>query len=200
MTNVNFSAWALADLTTIGVWSFVLCAVSILCLLPLSRAVGLVDVPDQRKQHFGSIPLIGGISITITVTLMMLGLGAFAEPSMYILLGVGGILAALGVLDDYADISARYRLVVQIAVGLALCFIANLKIISVGDLTGNGFVVFGSLMSILFTIMCSVGVFNAINMIDGHCGICQRYALCGCVGIRSMCLHGVSSLQHGCLW
>jgi len=128
-------------------------------------------MPDNRKQHVGAIPLVGGISIAVTVSVVLAWVGAFAEPSTYILLSIGAILAALGVLDDYADISARYRLMVQIAVGLALCFVANLKIVSVGDLTGGGYIIFGTVTSIIFTIMCSVGVFNSINMIDGIDGL-----------------------------
>ena len=32
-------------------------------LIPISHATGLLDRPDSRKQHLGSVPLVGGIAI-----------------------------------------------------------------------------------------------------------------------------------------
>jgi len=143
----------------------------VLIFTPLARALNLVDRPDARKQHVGAIPLAGGISIAISVMVVLIWAGALAVPTTGIFLAVGLILGFLGMLDDYSEISPRYRLLVQIIVGLALCFVADLKIVSVGDLVGNGYVTFGLVASVIFTVMCSVGVFNSINMIDGIDGL-----------------------------
>lgn len=171
MTEPSPIFWSAADLSLIAFWSFVCASILVVIFTPLARACNLVDVPDSRKQHVGSIPLVGGLSIATSVMLVMIWAGSLAVPTTGIFLTIGLILGLLGMLDDYAEISPRYRLLVQIFVGLALCFVADLKIVSVGDLIGNGYVTLGVVGSVVFTVMCSVGVFNSINMIDGIDGL-----------------------------
>ena len=171
MTEQVPTIWTFTDLTLIAFWSFVCASLLVVIFTPLARVFNLVDEPDDRKQHIGSIPLVGGLSIAASVMVVMIWAGALAVPTTGIFLTIGLILGLLGMLDDYSEISPRYRLLVQIIVGLALCFVADLKIVSVGDLVGNGYVTFGLVASVIFTVICSVGVFNSINMIDGIDGL-----------------------------
>lgn len=163
--------WTSFDLAMILILSAAVCFTLIRLLIPLSYRTSLLDKPDSRKNHDGAVPLVGGVAIMLSVTFALVITGAMTEPSTWTLLTIGSILAILGLIDDYADISAVYRLAVQISVGFALCFIANLQILNVGNIFGNGYVLLGGLTSIVFTIMCSVGVFNSINMIDGIDGL-----------------------------
>ena len=36
-------------------------------LIPISHATGLLDRPQGRKVHLGAVPLVGGISIYLSV-------------------------------------------------------------------------------------------------------------------------------------
>ncbi|MGU5722022.1 hypothetical protein ACV1C2_20315, partial [Aeromonas hydrophila] len=54
---------------TSGLVAFVGTALAIACLRPLSAKLQLVDLPNQRKQHVGAIPLIGGIAVCLGVYL-----------------------------------------------------------------------------------------------------------------------------------
>jgi len=192
--------WSLMDITLIGLWSLLLTGAVVALVSPLARAMRLVDEPDSRKQHIGSIPLVGGIGIAVAVSIVLAWSGAFAEPTTGMLLIIGSILAALGVLDDYIDISARYRLVAQIAVGVALCFVAGLQISSVGDLTGTGPVVLTGIAAVAFTIMCSVGVFNSINMIDGIDGLAGTIVLLSAGAMASIAFSGNDFYSAGVLF
>ena len=44
-------------------------ALAIVLLAPLSAKLQLVDLPNQRKQHVGAVPLIGGIAVCLGVYL-----------------------------------------------------------------------------------------------------------------------------------
>lgn len=189
MNEVVASNWNDNDLLLMALFSAVTTAMLIWLLSPVARYFQLVDKPDSRKQHTGVVPLVGGLAITLSAVVTILVTGGLSNPSTITLLSVGTILCLLGMLDDYSEISPRYRLIVQIAVGLALCFVADLKIVSVGDLNGNGLVAFGAITSVVFTIMCSVGVFNSINMIDGIDGLAGVIVGLSAAALASIAFH-----------
>ena len=43
-------------------------------LIPIAKRVGLVDHPNERKQHNSSTPLVGGIASLIAIVIKI---GAF---------------------------------------------------------------------------------------------------------------------------
>ena len=51
-------------LMPLGVFFIVLAVVPLFAVL--ARRVGLVDQPDERKQHEGAVPLVGGLAIFTT--------------------------------------------------------------------------------------------------------------------------------------
>lgn len=177
MENSSIVIWAYKDLSLIAAWSFIVCAIAVCLLSPLARAIKLLDKPDNRKLHAGSIPLVGGLAVAVAVFAVIGSFDGMAYPGTSIFITIGIILVALGALDDYIEIRPKYRLAVQIAIGIALCFVAELKVVNVGNLYGNGHLLLGYALSIGFTIMCSVGVFNSINMIDGIDGLAGVIAI-----------------------
>ena len=52
--------------------SFVFTLLAIKGLKPVADKVGLLDVPNHRKQHKGAVPLIGGLSIFLGVAVSAL--------------------------------------------------------------------------------------------------------------------------------
>ncbi len=190
---------SLSDLFLMTVASFVCAAVFILLLTPLARSVNLVDEPNERKQHDSAIPVVGGLSIAVSLTGVLIWAGALNIPAMVSFLGLGVILAFLGFLDDFSHIRMRYRLVVQIVVGLALCFVADLKILSLGDLFGGGSVTLGVLAAVAFTVACSVGVYNSINMIDGLDGLAGIVVSISALAMASIAYAAGDSFSAGVL-
>ena len=101
--------------------TFVLTLLAIFILIPLAHKIGLVDKPHGRKQHVGSIPLIGGISIFTGVGLTLAWFGLPDNIHYYYLL-CGGTIVILGVFDDFMDLSVKLRLCVQLLIGSAMVY------------------------------------------------------------------------------
>ncbi len=54
----------LLELSFVGFFSFT----SLFLMRKVAKAVGLVDKPNERKLHNGAIPLVGGISISLSIS------------------------------------------------------------------------------------------------------------------------------------
>lgn len=143
----------------------------------LAHQIRLVDQPNHRKRHFQATPLTGGIAIFsgFLIGLAMIGI---EWHSYWTLLAGMAILLVTGLLDDYLDISAAVRLMLQVAVAALMVFYSGLEIESLGLLFGeaHGPVELGP-WSAPFTIACVVFIINAINMADGLDGLAGCSAL-----------------------
>ena len=148
---------------------FSICTTAILLFEKVGPGLGFVDKPDQRKKHAGEIPLVGGLAIYLSF-----GLGiAFLDPdSIHIpLLLIALAVLLVGALDDYFDLPAISRMVMQMLIAAVMVIAIGLQLTNIGNLYGQGPVLLGSIAGLLFTILCTVGVLNAINMIDGVDGL-----------------------------
>ena len=91
--------------------AFLATVVVIAGLMPLARAVGLVDRPSNRKKHTGNVPLVGGVAIFLSTVFVSALVGPPAGwPG---LLAGAGLLLFVGVKDDLSRISPKVRLVFQ---------------------------------------------------------------------------------------
>ncbi len=155
--------------------AFAVCFGSILLLRPVASNWGLVDSPNNRKQHIGEIPLIGGIAVYLSV---LITVGTFVDRSdtiNFILISIS-LMVLVGALDDKYDISAKLRLVAQILIASILVFAAGIEIHSFGNLFGYGEISTGS-MSKVITILAIVAGINAFNMTDGIDGLAASLSL-----------------------
>ena len=141
---------------------------TLLCLALLKIAVitgkkiGLVDRPNERKKHKGEIPLVGGICIFITFLVMQ-----NFHPASTALIIACSILLLVGIIDDYHNLTPKSRLLFQGMAASVLVIGGGFQILTVGNLFFNSVVLLTGMVSIVFTIICIIGVVNAINMIDG---------------------------------
>lgn len=151
------------------IFAGVVCAGLIVVLEALAPTLGLTDKPSARKRHIGEIPLIGGIAMFGTIAIM----GVFFNPSHFpsVLVIIGSILVLLGMVDDIHNLSARFRLLVQVVVVSALFFLGDMRIETIGNLFFGAEVHLNQWASYGFTVICAIGVINAINMIDGLDGL-----------------------------
>lgn len=156
------------------------CVAFVLCrfAMPIATQFNLLDVPGDRKKHKHVTPLMGGIVILASIVPAMLALIAFAAPSNHIfkLLIWTSVLVGMtiiGILDDRHSLSPRLRLIASFGLfGIAAYIepIFNVRVldfeyppISLGLGTRE--------LAIAFTVLCCVGLVNAVNMADGKNGL-----------------------------
>ncbi len=176
--------------------TFVLTLLAIFILIPLAHKIGLVDKPHGRKQHVGSIPLIGGISIFSGVAVTLLIFGLPQDTHWYYLL-CGGSIVLLGVFDDFYDLSVKLRLCVQLLIGAVMVFGLQLYLSNLGDLVGLGNITLGYI-GIPLTLIAVIAAINAFNMIDGIDGLAGMLSGVSFVSLTLMMGIG-GQLEHAVL-
>lgn len=140
----------------------------------VARKTGLVDKPDHRKQHDGHVPLAGGL--TLFATLLTAKVLLDLPPFGLLELGLMGVVFVAGLWDDWRELSASKRLLVQFACGCLMVFSANFVLRQVGDLLGFGVIGLAAL-ALPLTALAFAGMANAYNMIDGLDGLAASLAL-----------------------
>lgn len=131
--------------------------------------LGLVDIPGGRKDHVGEVPLIGGVAIFLGFACATLLLEQPLTEYRPLYAGMALLLVA-GVLDDLHDLSARAKFTLQVSAGILLVGWGGLQVSTLGDLFALGPINLG-LMAAPFTLLCVVGLVNAVNMADGSDGL-----------------------------
>ena len=152
--------------------------VTAFCARALSRValrIGLADLPGGRKQHVGTIPVTGGVAMFAGFAAASLTSGLVAGPSLALVAALG-LLVACGAADDMHDISPRSKFFVQPVAALFMTSWAGVQVTQLGNLFGLGTANLHG-WSIPFSIICALGVINAINMIDGMDGAAGGVAL-----------------------
>lgn len=136
----------------------------------LAKAVGLVDKPNARKHHQGVIPLVGGVSIFLTLIVT-----SFLFPQLKVVsplfISCATILVATGVVDDRYDISFKARLIIQTMISLVMIGVGNKSLHSLGYLMGSDVIELSVVSSVVITVLGIIGAINAFNMVDGIDGL-----------------------------
>ena len=138
--------------------------------------LGLMDIPDHRKQHATPTALVGGISIFTVMLVFSIWVGSFG---WIVLCGLA--LGLIGVVDDAIDLGVRLRLTAQVVV--TLLAIAGTGVI-VDQLGQYGSVTLSlGFFGILFTVFAVVGVINAFNMLDGLDGLASGHVIVSLISL-----------------
>ena len=153
----------------------------ILVLYPIALKIGFTDNPCLRKQHNEPIPPIGGIAIFLGALITLL-VNDINPPHQTAFIFAMTLLVIVGAIDDHQGLSVKIRIIAQIAAGLIMTEIADIKIIELGDLLGFGNINLGG-YSTAFTVFAVVGGINAFNMIDGIDGLAGGSTLIAIVTI-----------------
>ena len=176
--------------------TFLLTLAAIFILIPVANKIGLVDNPHGRKQHVGSIPLIGGISVLSGVALTWAWFGLPMDTHWYYLL-CGGAIVILGVFDDFLDLSVKLRLCAQVIIALVMMYGLQLYVGNLGNLIGTGDLKLGYI-GIPFTVVAVIAAINAFNMIDGIDGLAGMLSGVSFVSLTLMMGVG-GQLEHAVL-
>ena len=143
----------------------------------LGRSLGLLDAPNERKLHARVTPLMGGVALCAAVLPAIFALvHAFGDEwVMIILLCVvaTALMALVGMADDRHALSVNARLAIGILTftslaasqpAFAIRTVAFHELAYVIDINHL-------YVSVIFTVICCVGLVNAVNMADGKNGL-----------------------------
>ncbi len=148
---------------------FIVSFSALILIRPLAQKIGLVDKPNYRKRHQGAIPLIGGIALFIgNLSFYLLQWNEMRFPYLYLFCVT--VLLIIGVFDDRFDISPFLRAIIQIILASMMIYYAHLELASLGQIIGPFQLQLGSL-SFVVTVLITLAVINAFNMIDGIDGL-----------------------------
>lgn len=146
----------------------------------LAQQLQIMDYPsasdDGRKSHPHPTPLTGGLAILLPTLIAML----FAFDSQPVLAAIalcGLFFLGLGLLDDRQHISPVWRLGLSgLAFGVLLLAVPQLSL-SFLYFSFLPHPVFLGAFAFPFTILCLLGLQNAVNMADGKNGLVLGMAL-----------------------
>ena len=151
----------------------------------LAHKLNIVDMPNARKVHTAPTPRVGGIAIYLGFVAGALLLGVYTRQVAAVLIA-GSVVFLTGFIDDYKDISPKFKLAGQfvaalilVAAGFSIRFISN-------PFTGS--TVSLGIFGIPITVLWLVGVSNAVNLIDGMDGLAGGVSAIAAVATAIVCL------------
>lgn len=155
---------------------FVISCLCIFLLKPLALRLGLMDAPNNRKQHQGNVPLIGGLAMMMGVLAGLLTLPISLQHYRGFIAG-SALLIFIGLLDDFHELSPKSRFFAQIVAVCLMVFWGKVQIGYFGNLIFHKDILLGHYTSLLVTIIAGLGIINAINMVDGVDGLAASLVL-----------------------
>jgi UDP-GlcNAc:undecaprenyl-phosphate GlcNAc-1-phosphate transferase len=169
---------------------FVIATGAALALTPIisriSRKRGWVDVPlDTRRVHDTPTPRLGGVAVFAAMlvafgvlSLSRNALGESFKADLTQLLSVllpASIIFLLGTYDDFFGANAMTKFGVQLMAGLLFCALGGrIDAVSIPFL---GSVQLHPLFGYALTLLWTVGISNAFNLIDGMDGLAAGASL-----------------------
>ena len=142
----------------------------------VSEAKHLMDEPTDRSTHSEKTPTLGGISIYLSLVVVITTIGALLDTKLLLLL-LGGltILFFLGLKDDLLILSPRKKFFGQLlAAGLLIVF-TDTRILGFSGLLGISILPYW--FSVGLTLFVYILLINAFNLIDGVDGLAGTLAL-----------------------
>jgi UDP-GlcNAc:undecaprenyl-phosphate/decaprenyl-phosphate GlcNAc-1-phosphate transferase len=167
--------------------------VAISLLRPFAISINLVDQPDRRKLHTGSIPLIGGIAMFLGVIVSALTSSIDLNQFNYFLL-TSLIIVIIGAIDDHRNISVSLRIFFQVLVAIIIVTVGGVLIESFGNLLGNGDIILNEWAYFLSIIAIITGM-NAVNMTDGIHGLAGGNSLITFLAIIFLSKDSISQIS-----
>jgi UDP-GlcNAc:undecaprenyl-phosphate GlcNAc-1-phosphate transferase len=160
--------------------SLILAVVLTPLVIKLAFKIGAIDKPNHRKVHTRIMPRLGGLGIYAAFIGGYFSIKPFIPDGLLrsydanlinALLAGGSIIVLIGALDDRFELSAKVKLLGQIAAACVVVFGFGVKIELLNLPFGGSMQPIEAWISVPLTILWIVGVTNAINLIDGLDGL-----------------------------
>lgn len=145
-----------------------------LSAMRLGRALGVLDIPDPkgRKKHRHITPLVGGLAIIVPLIITSISYGIVSGVPMFWAFAViiGGSLL-VGFFDDRRHLPPSLRLLAAAFVAFAAIWMFSPFEIQFLRFSFLDIPIFTQGWGLAFTVLCLVGLQNAVNMADGKNGL-----------------------------
>ena len=171
-------------------------------LTPVARVLaikwGAVAAPRDRDVHdtptprMGGVAIFGGVAVALLVARQMPTLGyTFASGSETTgVLIAGGMICALGVLDDRYELDSLTKLAGQVMCAGVMVIVGGVQLLQIYVPWGDtGTVLLGRDVGVPVTILLTVLTVNAINFIDGLDGLAAGVTVIGATAFFAYSYH-----------
>lgn len=142
----------------------------------LARMKDIVDLPNARKLQRMPVPILGGSCVFLGV---VIGVGFSAMwvdcSLLFMVILAMTVMLYTGTGDDILGLSPRVRFLIEILTVLFLIGVGDFMLNDFHGLWGVGTVAIEA--AIPLTILASVGIINAINLIDGVDGLSSGFCV-----------------------
>ena len=149
-------------------------------LVKIALLKNIVDNPDARKLQRTPVPVLGGVAVFFGI---VIGIGSVesAVNSSGLLIVIMAMMAMLytGTMDDILNLSPALRFLIEILVVLLLIHAGGYCIDDFHGLWGIGRI--PRWIAVPLTVVASVGIINAINLIDGVNGLSSGFCILACM-------------------
>jgi UDP-GlcNAc:undecaprenyl-phosphate GlcNAc-1-phosphate transferase len=155
----------------------------------LAVRLRMIDRPDHRRVNTRPVPRGGGLAVAAAFLVVALGVvvvndrfnlvhtpASLNAGQLIALLAGTAAAAALGALDDYFDLRARYQLVTQLALALGALAL-GITFGVVNNPFGPDVIQLAQPFAAAFTVLWIMGMINSMNFIDGLDGLSSGIAL-----------------------
>lgn len=136
---------------------------------PLARRFGWIDRPNGRKDHAAPTPFTGGLAIALGV-MCALPLSLTVPDAFFAFCLASLLLLCVGFLDDLYDLPWYVRLLAQSGAALLMIYLGNVRAEYIG-LPGDPASIDLGVFTVPFTVFITLGIINAMNMVDGCDGV-----------------------------
>jgi UDP-GlcNAc:undecaprenyl-phosphate GlcNAc-1-phosphate transferase len=169
----------------------------------LACRIGAVAVPRERDVHVTPVPRMGGLAMYLGVVagvflasqLPALTRGFVYSTGMPAVLVAGGVILAVGLIDDRWGLDALTKFAGQITAASVLVTMGVAWSVLYIPIGGVGTLVLDQTASILLTLALTVSIVNAMNFVDGLDGLAAGLGL---ITALAICAFSVGLLRdHG---
>ena len=141
---------------------------------------GIVDNPDARKLQRVPVPVLGGVTVFVGILVVSL-LGQFFlanSHNMAVYVIAMTAMLCVGTVDDTRNLTPTVRFILEIAAVLFVIYFGHIKIDNFFGLWGHHSI--PDYLAVPLTVFASVGIMNAINLIDGVDGYSSGFGAMAC--------------------
>lgn len=149
-------------------------------LVKIALLKNIVDNPDARKLQRTPVPVLGGVAIFFGIVIAIGCVSSVVDCSgLPVVIMAMMAMLYIGTMDDILNLSPALRFLIEILVVLLLIYVGGYCIDDFHGLWGIGQI--PRWIAVPLTVIASVGIINAINLIDGVNGLSSGFCILACM-------------------